>query len=78
MSITLVTFAAGDGGLMEAMEDLNSGKIMYCFLRISDPKTSIRKNILINWQVRIPTQMTQIISWSKWKLNPHPIGLIGN
>lgn len=33
------------------MEDLNSGKIMYCFMRISDPKTSIKKNILINWQV---------------------------
>lgn len=32
------------------MEDLNSGKIMYVFVRISDPKTSIKKNILINWQ----------------------------
>lgn len=35
----------------EVMEDLNSGKIQYAFLRISDPKTSIKKNILINWQV---------------------------
>ena len=41
----------GDGGLDEVMEDLNSGKIMYVFVRISDPKTGMTKFILINWQV---------------------------
>lgn len=32
------------------IEDLNSGKIMYAFLKINDPKTSLSKYVLINWQ----------------------------
>lgn len=48
--VPLRTPVLGDGGLEEVMEDLNSGKIMYVFVRISDPKTSMKKNILINWQ----------------------------
>lgn len=31
-------------------EDLNSGQIMYAFLKVMDPKTSLPKNVLINWQ----------------------------
>ncbi|XP_059608810.1 drebrin-like protein [Phlebotomus argentipes] len=42
--------STGSGGLEELNEDLNSGKIMYAFVRIADPKTSLSKNILINWQ----------------------------
>lgn len=31
-------------------DDLNSGKIMYAFLKVDDPKTSLPKYVLINWQ----------------------------
>lgn len=31
-------------------EDLNSGKVMYAFLKVNDPKTSLPKCVLINWQ----------------------------
>lgn len=31
-------------------EDLNSGKIMYAFLKVDDPKTSLKKCVLLNWQ----------------------------
>ncbi|ALC44250.1 CG10083 [Drosophila busckii] len=40
----------GDGGVEELLEDLNSGKIMYAFVRIEDPKTGLNKYLLINWQ----------------------------
>lgn len=43
--------ATGDGGVDELNEDLNSGKIMYAFVRIEDPKTGLNKYLLINWQV---------------------------
>lgn len=37
-------------GLNELSDDFNSGKIMYAFLRLIDPKTSLTKYLLINWQ----------------------------
>ncbi|XP_024083591.1 drebrin-like protein isoform X2 [Cimex lectularius] len=40
----------GDGGLEELKDELNSGKIMYAFVKVLDPKTSLSKFILINWQ----------------------------
>ncbi|XP_065161241.1 drebrin-like protein [Atheta coriaria] len=40
----------GSGGLEELTEDLNSGKIMYAFVKINDPKTSLPKCVLIIWQ----------------------------
>uniref|UniRef100_A0A6B2E571 Putative actin binding protein 1 n=1 Tax=Phlebotomus kandelakii TaxID=1109342 RepID=A0A6B2E571_9DIPT len=46
----LKVVATGNGGLDELNEDLNTGKIMYAFVRVADPKTSLSKNILINWQ----------------------------
>ncbi|SPP76361.1 drebrin-like protein isoform X1 [Drosophila guanche] len=42
--------ASGDGGVEELTEDFNSGKIMYAFVRIEDPKTGLNKYLLINWQ----------------------------
>ncbi|XP_055376330.1 drebrin-like protein [Condylostylus longicornis] len=42
--------SSGEGGLDELLEDLNTGKIMYAFVRIEDRKTSLRKYLLINWQ----------------------------
>ncbi|KAL0277680.1 UNVERIFIED_CONTAM: hypothetical protein PYX00_004888 [Menopon gallinae] len=46
----LKVVAKGSGGIEELTEDLNSGKIMYAFLKVMDPKTSLPKNVLINWQ----------------------------
>ncbi|XP_054267084.1 drebrin-like protein isoform X1 [Macrosteles quadrilineatus] len=40
----------GDGGIEEMREDLNSGKIMYAFCKVLDPKTSLNKFVLVNWQ----------------------------
>lgn len=40
----------GNAGIDELMEDLNSGKIMYAFVKVNDPKTSLEKYVLINWQ----------------------------
>ncbi|XP_037031899.1 drebrin-like protein [Bradysia coprophila] len=46
----LKVVSTGDGGLNELSEDLNSGKIMYAFVRVHDTKTSLTKFLLINWQ----------------------------
>lgn len=40
----------GDGGLMELIDDFNSGKIQYAFLKVDVPDNSISKYVLINWQ----------------------------
>lgn len=45
----------GDGGIMELIDDLNSGKIMYAFLKVDLPDGSISKYVLINWQVSYTT-----------------------
>ncbi|GAB6031430.1 hypothetical protein CHUAL_009204 [Chamberlinius hualienensis] len=42
--------STGDGGLEEMVEELNSGKIMYALCRVIDPKTSLPKFLMINWQ----------------------------
>ncbi|CAB0010388.1 unnamed protein product [Nesidiocoris tenuis] len=42
--------AKGDGGLDELQCELNSGKIQYAFARVRDPKTTLPKCVLINWQ----------------------------
>lgn len=44
--------ASGVDGVEELCEELNSGKIMYAFVRIEDPKTGLKKFLLINWQVK--------------------------
>ncbi|XP_045767048.1 drebrin-like protein B [Maniola jurtina] len=40
----------GDGGLTELIDDFNSGKIQYAFLKVDVPTGSISKYVLINWQ----------------------------
>jgi hypothetical protein len=42
-------FSFTAGGIEEMTDDLNSGKIMYAFCKVMDPKTSLPKCILINW-----------------------------
>lgn len=46
----LKVVSKGSGGIEEMIEDLNSGKIMYAFVKVNDPKTSLPKCVLINWQ----------------------------
>lgn len=48
--------ATGDGGLAELNEDLNTSNIMYGFVRVLDPKTSLTKYVLINWQVCVAAE----------------------
>ena len=48
--------ATGDGGLDELIEDFNPSKIQYALLKVEDPKTSLPKYVLINWQVPDWTQ----------------------
>ncbi|XP_044735243.1 drebrin-like protein B [Chrysoperla carnea] len=46
----LKVVSTGSGGIEEMIEDLNSGKIMYAFLKVDDPKTTLPKYVLVNWQ----------------------------
>ncbi|KAG8232401.1 hypothetical protein J437_LFUL013972, partial [Ladona fulva] len=46
----LKVVSKGEGGIEELTDDLNSGKIMYAFCKVIDPKTSLPKCVLINWQ----------------------------
>ncbi|ENN73114.1 hypothetical protein HUJ04_008684 [Dendroctonus ponderosae] len=49
-SNVLKLVSQGDGGINELKEDLSSGKIMYAFVKLNDPSTSLDKCVLINWQ----------------------------
>eukprot|EP00092_Neocalanus_flemingeri_P087850 GFUD01110923.1.p1 GENE.GFUD01110923.1~~GFUD01110923.1.p1 ORF type:complete len:486 (-),score=176.06 GFUD01110923.1:56-1513(-) len=42
--------STGEDGLEELVEDFNPSKIQYAFLKVEDPKTSLPKFVLINWQ----------------------------
>ena len=52
---------SGDGGLDELTEDFNPSKIQYAFLKVEDPKTSLPKFVLINWQVRECTILSSVL-----------------
>ncbi|XP_020659215.3 drebrin-like protein isoform X3 [Pogona vitticeps] len=39
----------GEGGLEEMVEELNSGKVMYAFCRVTAPHSGLPKYVLINW-----------------------------
>lgn len=41
----------GNGGLIELTDELNSGKILYAFVKITNDKTNLTKYLIINWQV---------------------------
>jgi hypothetical protein len=40
----------GTDGIEEMIDDLNANKIMYAFCQVDDPKTSLPKYVLLNWQ----------------------------
>ena len=52
-SSVLKVISTGEDGIEELMEDLNPSKIMYGFLSVQDPKTSLPKYVLLNWQVYV-------------------------
>lgn len=43
-------------------EDLNSGKIMYAFCKVMDPKTSLPKCVLINWVCILGIEVVRSLS----------------
>ena len=49
-SFDLKLVGKGEDGVDELKEDLNSSKIMYAFLRVEDPKTSLPKYVFLHWQ----------------------------
>ena len=40
----------GEDGIDELKDSLNASKIMYAFLKIDDPKTSLPKYVFLHWQ----------------------------
>jgi len=50
-SNVLKPVSTGEDGLEELVEDFNPSQIQYAFLKVEDPKTSLPKFVLINWQV---------------------------
>ena len=48
---TLGLLGQGEEGIEELTEELNPSKIIYAFLRVEDPKTSLPKYVILNWQV---------------------------
>lgn len=50
-SNVLKLVSSGNGGLTELTDDLNSGKIQYAFVNITNNTTNLTKYLLINWQV---------------------------
>lgn len=59
----------GDGGITELIDDLNSGKIMYAFLKVDLPDGSISKYVLINWQVScMIIEIRLLYTWHFWEV----------
>ena len=50
MKITILVCGA-DGGIEELTEDLSAGKILYAYVKVIDPNTSLPKFVFINWVI---------------------------
>lgn len=71
--------STGDGGLEELVDELNSGKIMYAFCRVTCPNTGLPKCVFINWvSMIIKFIIRHIISSFIIKHIPYFIIEIGN
>ena len=46
----LKVVSTGEDGLEELVDDLNPSKIMYGFIKIKDPKSTLSKYIFLHWQ----------------------------
>ncbi|OWR43623.1 Drebrin protein [Danaus plexippus plexippus] len=53
--------SSGDGGLTELIDEFNSGKIQYAFLKVDLPNGSISKYVLINWQASTDNILSFIV-----------------
>ena len=42
-------YCHSDGGIEEMTDELSSGKMLYAYLKVIDPNTSLPKSVLINW-----------------------------
>lgn len=59
------------------VDELSGGKMMYAFLRVTDPNTQLPKNVLVNW-VSLPLALSLsltiliflILSSSVWRGSP--------
>ncbi|ESO02119.1 hypothetical protein HELRODRAFT_161356 [Helobdella robusta] len=49
-SDVLIVVGKGDGGIQEFTDELNSGRMMYGYLKVIDPNTDLPKFVFINWQ----------------------------
>ena len=46
------------------VDELSGGKVMYAFLRVTDPNTQLPKNVLVNW-VRTIENTTALTDWTR-------------
>lgn len=49
-SFDLKLVGEGEDGIEEMKEDLSASRIMYAFLKVEDPKTSLPKFVFLHWQ----------------------------
>merc|ERR1712079_704738 len=49
-SFDLKLISTGEDGVDEMKDELNASKIMYGFIRLEDPKTSLPKYVFFHWQ----------------------------
>ena len=38
-----------DGGIEELVDELNTGRIQYAYVKMNDPNTGLPKFVLVNW-----------------------------
>jgi hypothetical protein len=57
---SFLVFHVIDGGIEEMTEDLNSGKIMYAYLKVIDPNSNLPKFVFINWVTLLSVVMAFI------------------
>lgn len=58
----LKVVSTGNGGLIELTDELNSGKILYAFVKIANDKANLTKYLLVNWQVNCERSKALLVS----------------
>lgn len=66
----LKVVSTGNGGLIELTDELNSGKLLYAFVKINNDKTDLTKYLLVNWQVIMNDPPTFVASINPSDLFP--------
>lgn len=44
-----VLCTCSDGGIEEMVNEMSNGKMLYAYLKVMDPNTSLPKSVLVNW-----------------------------